>query len=72
MIYATLWCVERATILGLYAQGLFPMDESGTGGRDSPPELPWWVADPRTIFELDETSRAARAPPRAPLAAGAR
>jgi leucyl/phenylalanyl-tRNA--protein transferase len=48
--------VERATILGLYAQGLFPMDESGTS---PPPELPWWVADPRTIFELDEASRAA-------------
>jgi leucyl/phenylalanyl-tRNA--protein transferase len=48
--------VERATILGLYAQGLFPMDESG----ESPPaELPWWIADPRTIFELDEASRAA-------------
>jgi len=54
-IYATLWRVQRATILGLYAQGLFPMDED-----DSPPpsELPWWVADPRTIFELDEASRA--------------
>jgi leucyl/phenylalanyl-tRNA--protein transferase len=47
--------VERATILGLYAQGLFPMDESGAS---PPPELPWWAADPRTIFELDETSRA--------------
>ena len=51
--------MERATILGLYAQGLFPMDESGAGGRDSPSELPWWIADPRTIFELDEASRAA-------------
>jgi leucyl/phenylalanyl-tRNA--protein transferase len=48
--------VERATILGLYAQGLFPMDEAGL----SPPaELPWWIADPRTVFELDEASRAA-------------
>ncbi len=48
--------MERATILGLYAQGLFPMDEA-----TSPPprDLPWWVADPRTIFELDEASRAA-------------
>jgi leucyl/phenylalanyl-tRNA--protein transferase len=56
VICATLWRVERATILGLYAQGLFPMDESGV----SPPaELPWWVVDPRTIFELDELSRAA-------------
>jgi leucyl/phenylalanyl-tRNA--protein transferase len=48
--------VERATILGLYAQGLFPMDESGAS---PPPELPWWAADPRTIFELDEAARAA-------------
>jgi leucyl/phenylalanyl-tRNA--protein transferase len=48
--------VEHATILGLYAQGLFPMDEAGF---PPPPELPWWVADPRTIFELDEASRAA-------------
>jgi leucyl/phenylalanyl-tRNA---protein transferase len=51
--------VERATILGLYAQGLFPMDEPGAGGRDAPAELPWWVADPRTVFELDEDARAA-------------
>jgi leucyl/phenylalanyl-tRNA--protein transferase len=47
--------VEHATILGLYAQGLFPMDEAGS---PPPPELPWWIADPRTIFELDEASRA--------------
>ena len=49
-------------MLGLYAQGLFPMDDPGVGGPDSGPssrELPWWVADPRTIFELDEASRAA-------------
>ena len=44
------------TILGLYAHGLFPMDE---GGPDTPAELPWWVADPRTVLELDATSRAA-------------
>ncbi|MCW2995614.1 MAG: leucyl/phenylalanyl-tRNA--protein transferase [Conexibacter sp.] len=48
--------MERATILGLYAQGLFPMDEQGS---PPPAELPWWVADPRTIFELDDASRAA-------------
>ena len=52
---ATLWRVDHATILGLYAQGLFPMDESGP---NPPRELPWWMADPRTIFELDEDSRA--------------
>lgn len=48
--------MERATILGLYARGLFPMDEA-----TSPPprDLPWWVADPRAIFELDEPSRVA-------------
>lgn len=48
--------MERATILGLYAQGLFPMDEPGS---PPPAELPWWVADPRTIFELDDDARAA-------------
>jgi leucyl/phenylalanyl-tRNA--protein transferase len=59
-ICATLWRVEVPTILGLYAQGLFPMDESGVSdGRDRPSELPWWVVDPRTVFELDEASRAA-------------
>jgi leucyl/phenylalanyl-tRNA---protein transferase len=40
-------------ILELYAQGLFPMDEPGAA------ELPWWVADPRTVLELDDASRAA-------------
>ena len=39
--------MEAETIVGLYAQGMFPMDEPGAA------ELPWWVADPRTIFELD-------------------
>jgi leucyl/phenylalanyl-tRNA--protein transferase len=48
--------VDHATILGLYAQGLFPMDEAAS---PPPRELPWWVADPRAIFELDEDSRAA-------------
>jgi leucyl/phenylalanyl-tRNA--protein transferase len=28
------------------------MDEPGA------PELPWWTVDPRTIFELDETTLA--------------
>jgi leucyl/phenylalanyl-tRNA--protein transferase len=45
--------VDTATILELYAQGLFPMDEPGAR------ELPWWVADPRTVLELDPASRAA-------------
>ena len=44
--------MEAETIVGLYAQGLFPMDEPGAA------ELPWWVADPRTIFELDPAGRA--------------
>jgi len=54
----TLWPVDVSTILGLYAQGLFPMDDPGADG-DLPRELPWWVADPRTVFELDDASRAA-------------
>jgi leucyl/phenylalanyl-tRNA--protein transferase len=48
--------VDLSTILGFYAQGLFPMDEPSPR---SPPEMPWWVADPRTVFELDEAARAA-------------
>jgi len=48
--------VDTATILGLYAQGLFPMDDPGP---PAPRELPWWVADPRTVLELDPASRAA-------------
>jgi leucyl/phenylalanyl-tRNA---protein transferase len=39
--------VDPAAILSLYAQGLFPMDEPGSE------DLPWWTADPRTIFDLD-------------------
>lgn len=46
------------TILGLYAQGLFPMDDPGDGSEPPPRELPWWIADPRTVFALDETARA--------------
>jgi leucyl/phenylalanyl-tRNA--protein transferase len=45
--------VDHHAILGLYAQGLFPMDD------DDSAELPWWVADPRTVFLLDGDSRAA-------------
>jgi leucyl/phenylalanyl-tRNA--protein transferase len=48
--------VDVAAILGLYAQGLFPMDDPGP---PVPTELAWWVADPRTVFELDAASRAA-------------
>jgi leucyl/phenylalanyl-tRNA--protein transferase len=43
--------VDHHAILGLYAQGLFPMDD------DDSAELPWWVADPRTVFPLDGASR---------------
>jgi leucyl/phenylalanyl-tRNA--protein transferase len=48
--------VDATAILGLYAQGLFPMDEPGP---PTPHDLPWWAADPRTVFELDAASRAA-------------
>jgi leucyl/phenylalanyl-tRNA--protein transferase len=54
--------VDVDDILGLYAQGLFPMDDPGSqgpGGGSGSRELPWWIADPRTVFELDEASRAA-------------
>jgi leucyl/phenylalanyl-tRNA--protein transferase len=50
--------VDTATVLGLYAQGLFPMDDPSPDGGSPSRELPWWVADPRTIFELDAASRA--------------
>jgi leucyl/phenylalanyl-tRNA--protein transferase len=45
--------VDVRLILDLYARGLFPMDEPGSA------ELPWWAADPRTIFELDPATLAA-------------
>jgi leucyl/phenylalanyl-tRNA--protein transferase len=52
--------VDASTILGLYAQGLFPMDDPAPGAGAPPPHgRPWWAADPRTIFELDADSRAA-------------
>jgi leucyl/phenylalanyl-tRNA--protein transferase len=44
--------VDHRAILDLYAQGLFPMDDDGHD------ELPWWIADPRTVFPLDEDARA--------------
>jgi len=37
-----------------YAAGAFPMDD----GDDPPAELPWYVAEERCVFELDEVSRA--------------
>jgi leucyl/phenylalanyl-tRNA--protein transferase len=45
--------VDHRAILSLYAQGLFPMDD------DDSAELPWWVADPRTVLPLDDDARAA-------------
>ncbi len=33
-----------------YASGLFPMDDPDA------PDVPWWQADPRAIFELDDAS----------------
>lgn len=50
--------MDVSTILSLYAQGLFPMDDPGADGEAPPRELPWWIADPRTVFELDEDARA--------------
>lgn len=59
--------VDVSRVLGLYAIGLFPMDEPGR------PELPWWTADPRTIFELDPASlQATRRKVRRSMAAGER
>jgi leucyl/phenylalanyl-tRNA---protein transferase len=51
--------VDVGTILSLYAQGMFPMDDPGDDGEPPPRELPWWIADPRTVFGLDEDARAA-------------
>ncbi|HYF27249.1 MAG TPA: leucyl/phenylalanyl-tRNA--protein transferase [Baekduia sp.] len=45
--------MDVGRILGLYAVGMFPMDEPGR------PELPWWTADPRTIFDLEGDAVAA-------------
>jgi leucyl/phenylalanyl-tRNA--protein transferase len=51
--FGTVSGVDARAILGLYAQGLFPMDEPGAV------ELPWWVADPRTVLGLEPEARAA-------------
>lgn len=40
--------------VALYAAGLFPMD----GPEHQEDGLPWWTADPRTVFELDGGARA--------------
>ena len=37
-------------LVARYAAGLFPMDDPEAD------ELPWWVADPRAVFELDDAS----------------
>jgi leucyl/phenylalanyl-tRNA--protein transferase len=39
--------VDVDAITALYARGLFPMDELGAQ------DLPWYAADPRTVFDLD-------------------
>ena len=46
--------MDVAEVVARYASGLFPMDS--WDHRDEP--LPWYVADPRTVFELDEQARA--------------
>jgi leucyl/phenylalanyl-tRNA--protein transferase len=45
--------VEADDIAARYAQGLFPMDDVDGAAAA---ELPWYVADPRTIFPLDPAS----------------
>lgn len=45
--------MDVRSIVGLYAQGWFPMDEPGAA------ELPWWVADPRAVLPVDDPGRAA-------------
>jgi leucyl/phenylalanyl-tRNA--protein transferase len=50
--------VDHHAILRLYAQGLFPMDDPAPEGGAAPRQLPWWIADPRAVFELDADSRA--------------
>ncbi|MBI5106925.1 MAG: leucyl/phenylalanyl-tRNA--protein transferase [Solirubrobacterales bacterium] len=52
-------------IVALYAQGLFPMDDPAAE------ELPWYAADPRTVFDLDAATLArARRTVRRSLRAG--
>jgi leucyl/phenylalanyl-tRNA--protein transferase len=45
--------VDVAEALGLYAAGWFPMDD-----HPGAVELPWYAVEERTVFELDEESRA--------------
>ena len=47
--------MDVAEVLARYASGLFPMD----GWEHSGGPLPFYIADPRTIFELGEAERAA-------------
>jgi len=44
--------VEEA--VARYAAGFFPMDDDPAA-----PEVPWYAADPRAVFELDSAARAA-------------
>ncbi|MDQ3609429.1 MAG: leucyl/phenylalanyl-tRNA--protein transferase [Actinomycetota bacterium] len=44
--------VEEA--IARYAGGFFPMDDDPAA-----PEVPWYAADPRAVFELDLAARAA-------------
>jgi leucyl/phenylalanyl-tRNA--protein transferase len=44
--------VEEA--VARYAAGFFPMDDDPAA-----PEVPWYAADPRTVFDLDAAARAA-------------
>lgn len=47
--------MRTADVLAGYAAGLFPMDDPAHS--DDP--LPWYVADPRAVLELDPDARAA-------------
>jgi leucyl/phenylalanyl-tRNA--protein transferase len=46
--------LETHEAIARYGAGAFPMDD----GDDPPAELPWYVAEQRCVFELDEASRA--------------
>jgi leucyl/phenylalanyl-tRNA---protein transferase len=48
---------DSSLALAAYAQGLFPMDD--LGAQHGP--LPFYRADPRAIFELDDLDRTRRA-----------
>lgn len=47
--------IDVRLALSAYAQGLFPMDDPAE--QDRP--LPFWVADPRAVLEIDSDSLAA-------------